>query len=191
MNVKTELLLDSARQVSKCRNCSLCEARSRTVFGSGNPNADVVFMGEAPGKDEDETGLPFVGRAGKLLTKMIESIGLIRDEVYILNTVKCRPPDNRNPTVGESAACMNYLDRQLEIIDPKIIVVLGKVASNALSLDNLSMKQYREMNPRTIDGRIYVHTYHPAFLLRSPGYKSIAWEDLKKVRNLLDDAVAI
>lgn len=185
MNVKTELLLDIAKEVSTCEMCSLCQNRSRTVFGSGNPNADVVFLGEAPGKDEDESGLPFVGRAGKLLTKMIESIGLIRDEVYIANVVKCRPEDNRNPTVGEASVCMEYLHRQLEIIQPKVIVVLGKVAAGSLTLTDLPMKEYRAMNPRVIGTRTFIYTYHPAYLLRSPGMKTEAWKDLQVARDLL------
>ena len=185
MNVKTELLLDMARNLQGCERCTLCEHRSRVVFGSGNPNASVMFLGEAPGKDEDESGLPFVGRAGKLLTKMIESIGLIRDEVYIANVVKCRPENNRNPTIAEVAKCTVYLDQQIEIIQPKVIVVLGKVAASTLTFSDMKMAEYRNMNPRKVGTLTYIYTYHPAYLLRSPGMKAEAWKDLQLARKLL------
>jgi DNA polymerase len=185
MNIKTDLLLNIALELKNCQRCALAEHRSRIVFGSGNPNAQIVFLGEAPGKDEDESGMPFVGRAGKLLTKMIESIGLMRDEVYICNVVKCRPEDNRNPIPGESSICMEFLHKQLEIINPHIIVVMGKVAAAALTLKNLNMQEYRELNPRIIGHRNVIYTYHPAYLLRSPHMKKEAWKDLQIIKEML------
>ena len=155
------------------------------VFGVGNPDADLVFVGEAPGRDEDRQGEPFVGRAGQLLTKIIASIGLTRDEVYIANVVKCRPPDNRNPAPGEVETCEPFLFRQLDVIRPRVVVALGAFAIRTLLRTDQAVSRLR--------GQVYeyrgaklVPTFHPAFLLRSPDRKRDVWEDMKQVRALLD-----
>ena len=155
------------------------------VFGVGNPDADLVFVGEAPGRDEDRLGEPFVGRAGQLLTKIIASIGLTRDEVYIANVVKCRPPDNRNPAPGEVETCEPFLFRQLDVIRPRVVVALGAFAIRTLLGTDQAVSRLR--------GQVYeyrgaklVPTFHPAFLLRSPDRKRDVWEDMKQVRALLD-----
>ncbi len=169
-----------------CTRCKLHTlGRRQIVFGVGNPHADLMFVGEAPGRDEDAQGIPFVGRAGQLLTKMIEAIGLTRDEVYIANVIKCRPPENRNPEPDEVAACEPFLFRQVEMIHPKVIVALGAFAAQTLLKTQDSISRLR--------GRIYTYssaqvipTFHPAYLLRSPDRKRDAWEDLKKAKSLLD-----
>lgn len=168
-----------------CTRCKLHRlGRRQIVFGVGNPEADLMFVGEAPGRDEDLQGEPFVGRAGQLLTKMIEAMGLTRDEVYIANVVKCRPPENRNPEPDEVAACSPFLIRQIDVIRPKVIVALGAIALKALLGADAPISRLR--------GRVFeyrgaklVPTYHPAFLLRSPDRKREAWEDLKTVLALL------
>jgi len=169
-------------------DCSRCKlhtlGRRQVVFGVGNPDADLMFVGEAPGGDEDIQGIPFVGRAGQLLTKMIQAINLERDQVYIANVIKCRPPENRNPEPDEVATCEPFLFQQIDAIRPKVIVALGSFAAKALLRSNDSISRLR--------GRIYdfrgaklVPTFHPAFLLRSPDRKRDAWEDLKRARALL------
>ena len=168
--------------------CTLCDelatTRTQTVFGVGNPQARLCFMGEAPGADEDRTGIPFVGRAGQLLTKIIEACTLTRDEVYILNVLKCRPPGNRNPTPTESANCKQYLRRQLELIEPEYICCLGAVAAQNLletteTIGRLRgrVHQYRGIN--------VVCTYHPAYLLRNPSAKKDCWDDMKMLMGLM------
>jgi DNA polymerase len=154
------------------------------VFGVGHPHARLMFVGEAPGQDEDIQGIPFVGRAGQLLTKMIEAIELKREQVYIANVIKCRPPQNRNPEPDEVATCEPFLFRQIDAIRPRVIVALGKFAAQALLRSNAPISRLRG---RVFDyrGAVLVPTFHPAFLLRSPDYKREAWEDLKKVRGLL------
>jgi uracil-DNA glycosylase family 4 len=162
-----------------CTRCKLhAQGRTQIVFGVGNPAADLMFVGEAPGGDEDVQGIPFVGRAGQLLTKMIEAMGFSRDEVYIANVVKCRPPENRNPEPDEIASCEPFLFRQIETIKPKVIVALGSFAAKTLLRTQEPISRLR--------GRVYdyhgaklVPTFHPSFLLRSPGQKKYAWEDLK------------
>ncbi len=169
-------------------DCSRCKlhtlGRKQVVFGVGNPDADLMFVGEAPGADEDIQGIPFVGRAGQLLTKMIEAINLTRDQVYIANVIKCRPPGNRNPEPDEIAECEPFLFRQIAAIRPKVIVALGSFAAKTLLRSEESISRLR--------GRIYdfqgaklIPTFHPSFLLRSPDRKRDAWEDLKKARALL------
>lgn len=169
-------------------DCSRCKlhtlGRRQVVFGVGNPDADLMFVGEAPGADEDIQGIPFVGRAGQLLTKMIEAINLTRDQVYIANVIKCRPPGNRNPEPDEIAQCEPFLFRQIEAVKPKVIVALGSFAAKTLLRSEDSISRLR--------GRIYefhgaklIPTFHPSFLLRSPDRKRDAWEDLKKARALL------
>jgi DNA polymerase len=170
-----------------CRRCKLCEGRTNLVFGSGNPQAEFVCIGEGPGADEDAQGLPFVGRAGQLLTRMLASVELSRDEVYICNTVKCRPPSNRNPEPDEIAACAPFLAEQLATLQPKVILSLGSVATHALLKTNTPIGKLR--------GRVHpygdimlVPTFHPAFLLRNPGqeFKPMAWDDLKLAKREYD-----
>ena len=180
--VKTEIGPD-------CSRCKLhAQGRKQVVFGVGNPDADLMFVGEAPGADEDVQGIPFVGRAGQLLTKMIEAINLRRDDVYIANVIKCRPPGNRNPEADEIAQCEPFLFQQIEAIRPKVIVALGSFAAKTLLRSEESISRLR--------GRVYdfrgaqlIPTFHPSFLLRSPDRKRDAWEDLKKARALLTAAV--
>jgi DNA polymerase len=154
------------------------------VFGVGNPDADLMFVGEAPGADEDAQGVPFVGRAGQLLTKIIEAIGLTRDAVYIANVIKCRPPQNRNPEPDEVATCEPYLFRQIDLIRPRVIVALGKFGAQTLlgTLDPISRLRGRVFEYR---GAKLVPTFHPAYLLRNPSSKREVWEDMKLVTRLL------
>jgi DNA polymerase len=173
-----------------CTRCKLHGlGRTKVVFGVGNPDADLMFVGEAPGGDEDIQGIPFVGRAGQLLTKMIAAINFERDQVYIANVIKCRPPGNRNPEPDEVETCEPYLFRQIDAIRPRVIVALGSFAAKALLRSNDSISRLR--------GRVYdfrgaklIPTFHPAFLLRSPERKRDAWEDLKRARALLTAPVA-
>ena len=168
------------RALQGCRRCKLCEARSTIVFGSGNPRAELVVIGEGPGADEDAQGLPFVGRAGQLLTKMLESVQLSRDEVFVTNAVKCRPPGNRNPEADELAACRPFLDAQLGVLQPKVVLALGSVATQALLRTKEAIGKLRgRMHP--FGAAVLVPTFHPAFLLRNPGpeYRRMAWDDLK------------
>ena len=177
-----KLTLDEIRsELGECTRCKLHETRNNIVFGEGNPKARLVFVGEGPGRDEDMQGRPFVGRAGKLLTKIIEAMGLTREDVFICNVVKCRPPNNRNPESDEVAACEPFLLKQIRSISPEIIVCLGSVATSLL----LKLKQ-----PRMGDLRGQFHeygnsklmiTYHPAALLRNPNFKKPVWEDMKLV----------
>ena len=168
-----------------CTRCKLHTlGRRQVVFGVGNPQARLMFVGEAPGEDEDKIGEPFVGRAGQLLTKIIEAIGMTRDQVYIANVIKCRPPGNRNPEPDEVATCEPFLFEQLAIVQPRVVVALGKFASQSL---------LRTTEPITkLRGRVFewrgaslIPTFHPAYLLRNPPAKREVWEDMKKVRELL------
>jgi DNA polymerase len=168
-----------------CRRCKLWPTRTNIVFGSGNPHASLVFVGEGPGADEDMQGLPFVGRAGQLLTKMIESINLKRVEVYICNVVKCRPPNNRFPEKDEIATCSTFLVRQLEVIKPKIICCLGAAAAQTLLNTKAPIGALRGRF-RDYRGTQIMVTYHPAYLLRNPSAKREVWEDLKKIRASLE-----
>jgi len=178
-------LTELNEQICTCMQCPLGHTRTNFVFGSGNPNADIMIVGEAPGADEDEQGLPFVGRAGQLLTKILEAISLPREEVYICNILKCRPPNNRKPLVGETDQCEPYLWKQIEIVQPKLILALGLTAANTLlknkeSMTNLRGKIHDYHGIRTLV------TYHPAALLRNPEWKKYAWDDVKLLRNLYD-----
>ncbi len=171
-----------------CTRCKLAGlGRTQVVFGVGHPNADLMFVGEAPGADEDIQGEPFVGRAGQLLTKIIAAIGLTREQVYIANVIKCRPPGNRNPEWDEVAECEPFLFRQIDIIKPKVIVALGKFAAQALlgTQDPISRLRGRIFDYR---GAKLIPTFHPAYLLRNPGSKREVWEDMKLVKRLLTDA---
>ena len=172
-------------------NCTRCKlhglGRSQVVFGVGNPSAGLMFVGEAPGADEDVLGEPFVGRAGQLLTKIIEAIGLARGDVYIANVIKCRPPGNRNPEPDEVAQCEPFLFRQVDIVRPKVIVALGKFAAQCLLKTDVPITRIRgrEFSYR---GSILIPTFHPAYLLRNPSAKREVWEDMKRVRAILSGA---
>jgi uracil-DNA glycosylase family 4 len=171
--------------IGDCTRCKLHTlGRTQIVFGVGNPDADLMFVGEAPGADEDMQGIPFVGRAGQLLTKIIEAIDLKREDVYIANVIKCRPPGNRNPDPDEVETCEPFLFRQIDSIKPKVIVALGKFASQALlrTLDPISRLRGRVFTYR---GATLVPTFHPAYLLRNPASKREVWEDMKLVKKLL------
>ncbi len=163
-----------------CRRCKLCEGRTNLVFGVGNPHADLVFVGEGPGEEEDAQGEPFVGKAGQLLTKMIEAMGYARDDVYICNVVKCRPPGNRNPEPDEIAACEPFLQQQLAALQPKVIVALGKFAAQTLLREQTPITRLRG-EWREHQGVPLMPTFHPAYLLRAPVEKAKAWADLKLV----------
>jgi uracil-DNA glycosylase len=173
-----------AAEIAGCTRCRLSEGRTQVVFGNGNPSADLMFVGEAPGADEDIQGIPFVGRAGQLLTKIIEAIGLKREDVYIANVIKCRPPQNRNPDPDEVDTCEPFLFQQVDIIKPKVIVALGTFAARALlrTLDPISRLRGRVYEYR---GAKLIPTFHPAYLLRNPASKRDVWEDMKVVRGLL------
>ena len=166
--------------LGECTRCRLHKQRNKIVFGAGNPRAELVFVGEGPGHDEDIQGLPFVGRAGKLLTQMIEAMGLTRDQVYICNVVKCRPPENRKPEEDEVATCSPYLYRQLDVIRPKAIVCLGATAAQALLKTKDSISRYRGVWFDFRNTKLLA-TYHPAYLLRNRAAKGEVWKDLQKV----------
>ena len=166
------------KQVAECKQCSLCNTRTQTVFGSGNQNADWLFIGEAPGQNEDLEGKPFVGKAGKLLTEMIRALGLDREEVYITNILKCRPPDNRDPKIEEIKTCNGYLQQQVEMVKPKIILAVGRIAAQSLLETNEPLSKLRGVTHQ-LSGIPLVVVYHPAYLLRSLLEKRKAWQDLQ------------
>ena len=175
-------------EIHTCQRCPLGKTRTKFVFGKGNPDADLMLIGEAPGADEDKTGEPFVGRAGKLLTDIFKAINVSRDEVYIANILKCRPPNNRDPLPSERETCMPYLMKQIELIKPKIILCLGRIAATTLLGTKLSLTKMR--------GEVYdfrgiklMVTYHPAALLRNPQWKRPVWEDVQKLRKLYEEIV--
>lgn len=169
---------EARARVAACTACALHRDRTQTVYGTGSLKARIVFIGEAPGAEEDRTGIPFVGRAGQLLTKMIESIGFDREEVYICNTIKCRPPNNRDPTTEEKETCRPFLEEQLQILRPQILVGLGAHAAGYLTGLQTSLGKMRR-RWHEFQGIPTMVTYHPAFLLRSPNMKKQAWEDLQ------------
>ena len=170
-----------ANEVARCRRCALCQTRTQTVFSDGSPEARVLFVGEAPGADEDAQGVPFVGRAGQLLTRMIEDgMGIPRKDVYICNVLKCRPPDNRNPEPAEIAACRTYLETQIDTLRPDVIVALGKFAAQFLLETEEGIMRLRG-TWGSYRGIPVMPTFHPSFLLRQPDRKREAWEDLLKV----------
>jgi DNA polymerase len=180
-----EALIAVRTEIGDCTRCKLHRlGRSQIVFGVGNPEADLMFVGEAPGADEDIQGIPFVGRAGQLLTKIIEAIGLRREDVYIANVIKCRPPGNRNPEQDEVETCEPFLFQQIDTIKPKVIVALGTFAARALlrTLDPISRLRGRVYDYR---GAKLIPTFHPAYLLRNPASKRQVWQDMKVVRELL------
>ena len=176
-----ENLEDLENSIKGCNKCKLCNSRNNIVFGIGNKNAKIMFIGEGPGADEDAQGIPFVGKAGKLMNKAFEGIGLKRDDVYIANIVKCRPPQNRNPEKDEVEACINYLRNQVMIVKPKIIVLLGSVALKNILGEEYSITKIRG-NWIERKGIWYMPTFHPAALLRDESKKIDFWKDLKKVK---------
>ena len=173
------------RQICDCTRCRLGTTRQQFVFGSGDPAAGIMFIGEAPGAEEDRVGQPFVGKAGQLLTKIIEAMGLSRDEVYICNILKCRPPNNRDPQPDEIEQCEPYLKRQIEIVQPRVICTLGRFAAQTLLRSREPMGRLRDQSHH-YEGIPLVATYHPAALLRNPQWKRPTWEDIKRVRKLYD-----
>lgn len=182
MSQPLELL---ASQIKVCTKCRLSKGRTLAVPGTGNPHAKLVIVGEAPGRDEDLQGEPFVGLAGQLLTKILAAINLKRDEVFITNIVKCRPPQNRNPLPDEIHACVPYLHEQLSLIKPKLILALGTFAAQTLLKTDEKISMLRG-KIHTYEGIPLLATFHPAFLLRNPGMKRLVWEDVKKLRALYD-----
>ncbi len=181
-----EGLDDIQHDLGLCTRCGLHTGRRNIVFGTGNPRAELVIIGEAPGRQEDLSGEPFVGRAGKLLNRMLQAIGLRRDQVYIANVLKCRPPQNRDPQHEEIASCSPFLHRQIKAIGPKVIMTVGRFASQNIIGSEASMGKLRK-EIRAVGGVRVVATYHPAYLLRNPKMKRAAWEDLLKVRAILRD----
>ena len=173
-------------QAHACVNCRLHEGRTTVVFGEGNPNAEVMVVGEAPGQEEDKTGRPFVGQAGKLLDLLLMTAGFPRENVYICNTLKCRPPNNRNPLPDELAACSNFLQGQIDVIKPRALIAVGKFAAQALLQSEESIGRMRGQVHRYRDIPMIV-TYHPAYLLRTPSASRVAWQDFQLLRQVLDE----
>lgn len=182
---KTTSLDQLEKLICDCTKCRLHQGRNKFVFGTGNPNADVLVIGEGPGAEEDKQGLPFVGRAGQLLTDMLKAIKFSREEVYIGNVVKCRPPENRTPMQDEMDTCMPYLKKQCELIKPKLILCLGLTAAKGLLKKRESLGELRK-SIYEYEGAKVIVTYHPAALLRNPHWKKDCWEDLKKFRSLYE-----
>jgi uracil-DNA glycosylase len=181
----SKLSLPELEAVAKqCTECRLHRGRTHVVFGVGNPHAELMFVGEAPGRDEDLQGEPFVGRAGQLLTRIIEAIGMKRQDVYIANVIKCRPPNNRNPEEDEIARCEPYLMRQIALVQPRLIVALGTFAAQTLLKTKLPISQLRGRF-HTYQGVKLMPTFHPAFLLRNPERKRAVWEDMQMVQREL------
>jgi len=176
-------------ELGDCQRCSLGRVRTNIVFGEGNPKAEIVFVGEAPGGDEDIQGRPFVGRAGQLLTRIIAAMGLKRDDVYICNILKCRPPGNRNPRPEEIAACEPFLIKQLEAINPRVICALGTFAAHTLLKTDVPITLLRGKF-HAYHGIQLMPTYHPAYLLRNPGAKKQVWEDVQKIMKALPPQVS-
>ena len=180
-----ETLEELSAVIGDCRRCKLCDGRKNIVFGVGNPEAELMFVGEGPGQDEDEQGVPFVGRAGGLLTKIItDGMGLSRDDVYIANIIKCRPPGNRNPEPDEIVACEPFLQRQIAIVRPRVIVTLGKFATHTLLRERTPISKLRG-NWLEYHGVPVMPTFHPAYLLRNPADKRIVWADIQLVMQRL------
>ncbi len=183
---QTTTLEQLNKEICECLKCPLGQTRTKFVFGTGNPKSGVVFIGEAPGADEDAQGEPFVGRAGQLLTKIIEAVGMKRQDVYICNILKCRPPNNRAPLPMESESCTPYLMKQLELIKPKFIICLGRTAAQWLlkTNDGLSVMRGKVHDYHGIN---LIVTYHPAALLRNPEWKHPTWEDMKMFKKMYDE----
>ena len=183
MNTSWQLLTE---EIKNCDKCRLCERRTNTVPGEGNPNADIMFIGEGPGRDEDLQGRPFVGASGQLLDRMIHALGMERTEVYICNVVKCRPPGNRNPEPDEAEACKGYLRQQFVLVRPKIIVLLGKVAMRYVLQEEAPISRMKG-SWVVRKGVWFMPTYHPSALLRDSSLKRDAWEDFKAVKQKLEE----
>ena len=183
---KIEILKALEDSLQDCTRCGLCEARTNLVFGAGNVEADLVFVGEGPGADEDKEGFPFVGAAGVILTKMIRALGYEREQIYICNVVKCRPPGNRNPKPEEMAQCKQFLYAQLDMIKPKVVCALGAVAANLLTnrQDIISKMRGKVFRNREL---VIVPTFHPAYIYRSYSKKKHVWEYLKLIESLLEE----
>lgn len=178
---------DFRREVMECQRCDLCKTRKNVVFGMGDPHADVLLIGEGPGAQEDEQGLPFVGRSGKLLDQFLDCFDLARGKnVYIANIVKCRPPENRDPTPYEQEQCIGWLYRQIELIDPKVIVCLGRIAAQVMIRDNFRVSAEHGVFYEK-DGRLIMGTFHPAAILRNPNHKPLAFDDFAKLRDKLEE----
>jgi uracil-DNA glycosylase len=173
-------LEELAVAVSRCQSCALAAGRTQTVFGVGNPHARLLFVGEAPGREEDLRGEPFVGRAGKLLDRMLAAMDLDRSQVYIMNVVKCRPPENRNPEAAEISACAHWFDAQWQAISPQVVCLLGKVAAQSVLGSQASMASLRGRWHESRGAKVRA-TYHPAYLLRSPQQKAHVWQDLQEI----------
>jgi uracil-DNA glycosylase family 4 len=172
-------------RVAACTRCGLSTTRTQTVFGVGNPQADWLIVGEAPGADEDRKGEPFVGRAGQLLNSMLHAVGLVREQVYIANVLKCRPPGNRDPAPTEAAECLPYLERQIALLKPKIMLAVGRIAAQNLLRTDKTLGSLRQQVHRFGISQVpLVVTYHPGYLLRTPADKRKAWEDLKFAREV-------
>ncbi len=183
LSSKNVSLSEFNHEIMTCMNCPLGATRNQFVFGVGNPDADLMFVGEAPGEREDAEGIPFVGRAGKLLDDILKAIDLDREDVYIANVLKCRPPENRDPKREEIEECEPYLLKQIELIKPKLLVALGRISATTLLRSKASLT---EMRGQVFDyhGTDLVVTYHPAALLRNPNWKRPAWEDFKKIKEM-------
>jgi DNA polymerase len=177
-------LAELEKQVTVCEKCHLHKRRTQTVFGMGNPKARLLFVGEAPGAEEDRQGLPFVGRAGQLLTKIIEAMGMTRDDVYICNVLKCRPPGNRDPEMDEIVCCEPYLLRQLELIRPEVMVALGRIAVQTLLREKTAISRMRG-RWHDYHGIPLMPTFHPAYLLRNPAEKGKVWDDMQEIMRKL------
>src|SRR5215471_18673300 len=180
-SLRAETLEELRAEIGDCRRCKLCSGRTNLVFGVGNPRAKLMFVGEGPGRDEDLQGEPFVGRAGQLLNDILtKGMGLKREDVYIANVVKCRPPENRNPEPDEVACCEPFLKKQIDLVRPQIIIALGKFAVQTLLQTKAPITKLRG-NWHSYHGIKLMPTFHPAYLLRNPGDKKLVWEDIKKV----------
>jgi uracil-DNA glycosylase family 4 len=186
--VNAESLPSLNDQICNCLKCPLGETRTKFVFGVGNPNADIMFIGEAPGADEDRLGEPFVGRAGQLFNKILDAIAIKREDVYICNILKCRPPNNRDPLPTEMETCTPYLYKQIDLVKPKFIVCLGRISAQWLLQTKDSLTVMREKVHELRGARLLV-TYHPAALLRNESWKRPTWEDMKKLKKMHDESV--
>jgi len=181
-----EALIQLREEIGDCTRCTLCRNRKNIVFGEGSPEAELMFVGEGPGRDEDIQGRPFVGKAGKLLTSLIEKMGMTREGVYIANIVKCRPPNNRDPEEDEIALCRPFVERQIEIIRPKVIITLGRVSTQALLNTRVPISRLRGTFLEH-SGIPVMPTFHPAYLLRNPKDKWLTWDDVQKVLKKLKE----
>jgi len=182
---KNEPLNKIREELGDCQRCPLAKTRTNLVFGAGDPDAQLMFVGEAPGRDEDREGIPFVGRAGQLLTKIIQAINMTRDQVYIANILKCRPPNNRNPEAEEIEKCYPFLQQQIKVIQPRIICALGAFAAQTLLQTKTPIGRLRGRGHPFNKHSLVIPTYHPAFLLRNPNKKRDVWEDMQLVIKLL------